>query len=163
MKKFKFTLQSVFDYIQTVEKSQKADLNNAMALVRQLYEQMRMLDEAYERNLAAQREALKKNIGLPEELNKYDAYFRYIRDSKKELLIKIKKAEDERDRCRERLIATRKQINTYAKLRDEQYMLYLKEQRSEEEKEIGDLISFNEASDLAEKDAVKSDDMKPGV
>ena len=152
MKKFKFSLQSIFDYIQTVEKSQIADLNNAMILIKQLYEQKKMLEEAYKRNLASQAEALKRNIDLPEELNKHDAYFRYLRDEKKELLQKIKKAEDERDRCRDKLIETKKQIKTYTKLKDEQYRLYRQELLSEDEKEIGDLISFNKVSDLANKD-----------
>lgn len=143
MKKFKFSLQSVFDYVKTVEKNQKADLSRAQAILRKLYDDLTELEEAYERNTRSQAAALKRGINISEELIKHDAYFRFLRDAKAELLIKIAKAEEERDKCQERLIATMKQIKIYTKLRDEQYQNYLKEVSREEEKDMNDLISFN--------------------
>jgi flagellar export protein FliJ len=148
MKKFKFSLQTVFEYIQTVEKTQKADLNNALALLRQLYDREQELEEAYERNKASLEEALRSQTGLPEALGKHDAYFRYLREEKNALKKKIEGAEQQRDQCREKLIATKKQLKTYAKLRDEQYENYLRETRNEEEKDIGDLVSFQETTDM---------------
>ena len=60
---------------------------------------------------------------------------------------RIKKAEKIVSECQSRLIVTMKEIKTYDKLRAEQYQEYLKEVQSEEEKVIGDLVSFTTISE----------------
>lgn len=146
MKKFQFTLQSIYEYKQTVEKSQKADLSRAEAVLRELREKERELDEAFRRNSDLRDAVLKENTGVIGELEKFDAFFRYIHEVKKELSVKIFNAEDVKSRCQERLIATMLELKTYKKLRDEQYAQYLKDTAAEEEKEMSDRVSFSAIS-----------------
>lgn len=150
MKKFVFSLQSVLNYAVTLEKTQKAELSRAQEALNKLLDRLRELEEAYRRNCESQEAAIKRGDNLPAELNKHDLYFQYLRDAKNELAVKIEAAEKERDKCRERLISTMKQIKVYTKLKQEQYIEYLHEVKLEEEKEIGDIVSFNSISEEAE-------------
>lgn len=147
MKKFKFTLESIYEYKQTVEKTQKADLSNAEAALRALREKERELDESFERNTLLREEALQQRFGVLDELDKFDAFFRHIREEKEALAVKIFDAEDYRARCQEKLMATMRELKTYTKLREEQYKQYLKDVEAEEEKEISDRVSFSAVSE----------------
>ena len=146
MKKFKFTLQSIFEYKQTVEKTQKTELKRAETELNQLRDQERKLDEAFERTKDSQKETIVRNVNLTGELATHDSYFRYLREAKAKLFAEIDKAQLRRNVCQDALILTMKQIKTYTKLRDEQYQTYLHEVQIEEEKAMGDLVSFNSAS-----------------
>ena len=146
MKKFFFTLQSVFKYKLTVEKLQKADLTRAENLVRELREKERKINEDLARTGAERDEALKKRTDIIRELEEYDIYFQYLRGTKKKLAAEIEKAERVRDACRVKLLATMKELKTYRKLREDQYRQYLRECATEEEKETGDLVSFSVVS-----------------
>lgn len=147
MKKFVFTLKTVYEYKQTVEKMQKADLSKAEALLRELRDEERRLDEAFERNKQSLERALESNTDVVEALERHDAYFRYLRDAIVELREKIAKAEEARDKCRELLIVTMKELKAYEKLKEAQYARYLKELAAEEEKSISDIVSFNYISE----------------
>lgn len=147
MKKFQFTLQSVYEYKQTVEKNQKADLNRAETLLRELREKERVLDETFERSCVERDAVLEKRVDIVSNLEKYDAFFRRLREEKESLAVKIINAEEVKARCQAALVATMKELKTYKKLRDEQYERYLKEVESEEEKAIGDIVSFSAVND----------------
>ena len=142
MKKFVFTLQALFNYKQTVEKQQKAELRNAQQTLRELLDEEMRLLEAYAENEQSLEKALRENINVAAALSEHDAYFRFLRDALKELRERIVKAEMVVAECQTRLIKTMKEIKTYNKLRAEQYQEYQKEVQIEEEKEIGDLVSF---------------------
>ena len=147
MKKFIFTLQALFDYKITVERQQKAELKSAQIALQLLLDEERRLLEAYAENERSLEEALRRNINLAAELSEHDAYFRFLRDALKVIREKIVRAEKVVGECQARLIITMREIKTYNKLRAEQYYEYLKEVQSEEEKEIGDLVSFNTISE----------------
>ena len=142
MKKFTFTLQSLLNYKQTLEKTQKVELRKAQQALRELLDEEQRLLQAYSDNERSLEHALRtgKNIGAA--LTEHDAYFRYLRDALLELRERIVKAEQVRDKCMEILVKTMKEIKTYNKLEEEQYREYLKEVSAEENKEIDDLISF---------------------
>ncbi|MCL1829497.1 MAG: flagellar FliJ family protein [Oscillospiraceae bacterium] len=142
MKKFVFSLKAVYKYKLTVEKMQKADLSRAEHALRELREKERLLNEDFARAGSERDEVLKRHTDIIEELEEYDRYFRYLREAKKELAAKIVRAENIRDMCRVKLLATMKELKTYRKLREEQYRQYLKDVATEEEKEMGDLVSF---------------------
>jgi flagellar FliJ protein len=146
MKKFVFTLQALLNYKLTLERVQKADLSVAEAALRALQEEDRRLDEAFEESKRSLAQALESGFAVIERLREHDAYFIYIRDEKARLKIEIEEAEVERDRLREILVRTMKEIKTYNKLRREQYERYLKEVAAEEEKAISDLVSFRAGS-----------------
>ena len=143
MKKFVFSLQALYDFKLTVEKQQKAELRIAQQKLKDLIaEEMRLLN-AYAENERSLEKALRENINVAAALSEHDAFFRYLRDALKEIRERIIRAEKVVTECQARLIITMREIKTYQKLRTEQYQDYLKEVQTEEEKEIGDLVSFN--------------------
>jgi len=147
MKKFKFTLQPVFNYKQTVEKLQKAELRKARQALKELQDEERRLELAYADNERSLERALGENTDVASALTEHDVYFRFLRDALKKLRERIEKAIEVVLKCQERLIVTMKEIKTYKKLRDEQYQEYLKEVQAEDDKEMGDLVSFNVISE----------------
>jgi len=149
MKKFKFTLQPVFNYKLTVEKLQKAELRKAQQALRELLAEEQRLLRAYADNERSLEKALRENINVATALSEHDAFFRFLRDALKELRERIVKAEEVVLECQNRLIITMKEIKTYKKLRDEQYQIYLKEILAEEDKEMGDIVSFKTVSEEA--------------
>ena len=142
MKKFIFTLQPLYNYKQTLERIQKADLKRAQQLLKELRQEEVRLLQAYADNEWSLELALRLNENLGTTLMEHDAYFRFLRDALKALRARIVEAERARDECQDKLVLTMKEIKTYTKLREEQYQIYLKEVQAEEEKEIGDLVSF---------------------
>ena len=143
MKKFKFTLQPLYNYKLTVEKLQKAELKRAQQALQELLDEETRLIKAWSDNERSLEEALRKGENVGAALSEHDAYFRFLRDALIEIRKRIVKAEEVVRECQERLIITMKEIKTYLKLRDEQYQLYLKEVQAEEAKEMDDLVSFN--------------------
>ena len=150
MKKFVFSLASVYAYKQTVEKTQKADLNKALAALLALQEEWRRVEAAFGENAHSLEVALKENMHVVDALKRHDDYFRYLKDRRDELELEIQKAQEEKDRRQAILIKTMKEVKTYTKLKEEQYRKYIEELQREEAKDIGDLISYKTV--IAEKD-----------
>ena len=147
MKKFKFTLQALYNYKLTVEKLQKAELKRAQQALQELLDEEQRLIKAWDDNERSLDEALRKGENVGAALTEHDAYFRFLRDALIEIRKRIVKAEEVVRECQERLIQTMKEIKTYVKLRDEQYQEYLKEVQAEEAKTMDDLVSFNVISE----------------
>jgi len=147
MKKFKFTLQALHNYKQTVERLQKAELKRAQQALEELLSEEQRLLRAYADNERSLEEALRKGENIVAALSEHDAYFRYLRDALIEIRKKIVEAEEVVRLCQERLVLTMRELKTYLKLRDEQYQAYLKEVQMEEAKEMDDLVSFNVISE----------------
>ena len=147
MKKFVFTLQSLFNYKLTVEKTQKAELRRAQNALSELLAEEQRLIQAYADNERSLDRALRENKNVVAALAEHDAYFRYLRDAMLKLRESITIAEEVVAECQTRLIVTMREIKTYDKLRIEQYNEYLKDIQLEEEKDIGDLVSFNTVTD----------------
>jgi len=147
MKKFVFSLQALYNYKETVERMQKAELKKAQQRLKELLSEEQRLLNAYADNERSLEKALRDNINVASALSEHDAYFRFLRDALIELRERIVRAEKVVSECQARLIITMKEIKTYNKLRAEQYQEYLKEVQTEEEKEIGDLVSFNTISE----------------
>lgn len=146
MKKFSFSLQAVFNYKLTVEKTQKAELAKADAVLRELQAQLERLEESFLRNCEARERELLEKTADAQRLTAYDAYFRRVREERLKLNEKIRNAEAAKLRCQEALILTMKELKTYRKLREKQYQEYLKEVAADEEKTLSDIISYNVAS-----------------
>ena len=146
MKKFFFTLQTVHDYKLTVEKTQKAALANAEALLRELYNAEKKLNDMFLQNSMSRDAELRNNTADAQSLAAYDAFFQHLSEEKRKLAVKIIDAEAVKLRCQELLITTMKELKAYGKLRDKQYAEYLKEVAAEEEKALSDIISFSVAT-----------------
>ena len=147
MRKFKFTLQALYNYKLTVEKLQQAELKRAQQALQELLDEEQRLLKAWIDNEHSLEEALRKGENVSAALMEHDAYFRYLRDALIEIRIKIVKAEEVVRECQDRLILTMKEIKTYLKLREEQYQAWMKEVQAEEAKEMDDLVSFNVISE----------------
>jgi len=147
MKRFKFTLQPLYNYKTTVERLQKAELKRAQQALQELLDEEQRLINAWADNERSLEEALRKGENVGAALSEHDAYFRYLRDALIAIREKIVQAEEVVRQCQERLILTMKELKTYLKLREEQYQVYLKEVQAEEAKEMDDLVSFNVISE----------------
>jgi len=147
MKKFVFTLQALYNYKQTVEKQQIAELRKAQQALRELQAEELRLELAYAENERSLTRALRENIDVATALSEHDAYFRFLRDALKEIRERIVKAEEYVALCQDKLMVTMKEIKTLKKLRSEQYYAYRKEVQAEEDKEMGDLVSFSVVSE----------------
>ena len=148
MKRFVFTLQALANYKNTVERMQKAELRRAQQALRELQDEEQRLLRAYAENERSLERALRENNNVVAALSEHDAFFRFLRDALNELRERIIKAEALVRECQARLIVTMNEIKTYDKLRAEQYYDYLKEVQTEEEKEMGDIVSFNTVNEL---------------
>ena len=143
MKKFVFSLKTIYEYKQTIERIQKTELSEAQEALRRLLAERKKLVDSFEKNKLELEEALEKNLNVTKALAEHDAHFRYLRETRKELEPRIQTAEEVKDRCETALIATMKEIKSYENLKQEQYQAYLKELQIEEEKNMSDLVSFN--------------------
>ena len=143
MKKFKFTLQALYNYKLTVEKLQKVELKKAQQVLQMLQDEEKRIIQAWADNERSLEEALRKGENVGAALTEHDAFFRYLRDALIEVRKRIVKAEEIVRQCQDRLILTMKEIKTYLKLRDEQYQAWMKEVQAEEAKEMDDLVSFS--------------------
>ena len=142
MKKFKFKLQPLVNYKETIERMQKEELRNAQQALLELQNEENRLLQAYANNEHSLSEALERNENVAQALSEHDAYFRFLRDAIKIIRERIIRQEEVVLRCQEKLIITMKELKTYEKLKQEQYQDYLKEVKTEEEKEMDDLVSF---------------------
>jgi len=147
MKKFKFTLQALYNYKLTVEKLQKAELKRAQQVLQELLDEEQRLLRAWDDNERSLEDVLRKGENVSTALIEHDAYFRFLRDALIEIRKKIVKAEEVVRECQERLILTMKEIKTYLKLREEQYQAWMKEVQAEEAKNIDDLVSYKVISE----------------
>lgn len=147
MKKFVFTLESVYKYKLTMEKKQKAELRKAQDVLRKLLQKDRELDLAKEKNTLSLENALKKGQNIPSEMQRHDDYFKYIRNEKELITQDIIEAQKEKDKAQQILIETMKEIKVFEKLKEEQYRKYLEEVAQEEAKVMSDLVSFQTITD----------------
>ena len=142
MKKFSFTLQSVYEYKLTVEKLQKAELKKAQEALALLLAEEQQIKNSQSQNEQSLAEGIEKGEDIPRIMAEHDAYFRFLREWLEKVRDEIYLAEEHKNECEARLIKTMKELKTYLKLKDEQYREYLKEVQIEEEKNMGNLVSF---------------------
>ena len=145
MKQFVFTLQALYDMKQNIAEQQKIRmriiLDKQARLAAELNSLKRSFDDTKERFDGKLQSGFKSD-----EFVQYGDYFAKLTASitvqKEQILL----AEQEKQKCLEEQIETKKEIRTLEKLREKQYKEYLQELKMEEEKEIGDLVSFKVSS-----------------
>lgn len=145
MKKFVFSLQVLLKVKLSLEKQQKAILLEIQQRIRALEAEMRELQE---RQALMQQEYVReaKDGIRSDRLQIYGRYFDRLREDINRQVERIAQAKAERAEAQEKLLRTMKEIKALNKLRERQYQLYLAELAREEEKAIGDLVSFKVAS-----------------
>jgi flagellar export protein FliJ len=143
MKKFKFTLEAVDKYKKTVEKLQRAELRDAQNALRELYRRDGELAGAFGESRRRRDLELRSGASDAERLMLYDRFFTKIRDDRAKLAAEIDKLTEEVRRREALLITTMRELKVYKKLRADQYTEYIAQLRAEDEKNVGDLVSFD--------------------
>ncbi len=145
MKKFVFQLQSLYDVKQTLETQQKNQLQQIEAKLAKLREEMELLQDSFAKSREEYRAETEKGIQA-DRLSRYGEYFDLLNRSITAQRERIAQAEVQRKKCVEALVEIMKEIKALEKLKEKQYEEYLKEVKNEEEKAIGDMISYKVAA-----------------
>jgi flagellar export protein FliJ len=147
VKKFKFTLESVERYKKTVEKLQRAELKEAQNALRDMYRRDGELAESFENNRRSRVAELRGGATDAQRLMVYDRFFTQVRDARAALALEIEQATAEVGKREAALLATMRELKVYKKLRERQYAEYMTQMRTEDEKNVGDLVSFDVISE----------------
>ncbi len=142
MKKFKFTLATLLKIKEAQEKQKKLELAEAERLLRAAIDELEALYAAFETKRAEYSEKLKTGADV-NDLQSFSRYFTYLRERTELQKVKVKQAEAERLKRQEALIEAMTEVKALNKLKEAQYEAYLQELKVEQEKEIGDFVSFN--------------------
>jgi flagellar export protein FliJ len=149
MKKFTFTLAPLLKVKRIQEKQKKAELAAILSELGELNakkeDAVRQLEESSQR---FGRE-LRRGMPLP-RMAWYSNFAGYVEEQLKTLQSAIDEAEHRMRKKQEELLSLSKEMKTIEELREEQYRAYLEEVSREEERILGDLISFNKATETAE-------------
>lgn len=140
MKKFKFTLQSVLNLKNSIEKQQRAELAAADARIRALEEELAAINLRH----AVTRERFNREIreGISStELLVYSTGFKVLRDKAAHQKRRILAAEEERRRIQLRLLETMKERKALEKLKARHLEEYREELRREDERIMDDFMS----------------------
>ncbi len=146
MKKFSFSLQILEQYKLNLEKEQKIILAEILQKIKILEEEWQGVLLAIERTNHSLNQALKNSSDLVNDLRSHNLYLRYLEDAKRIAEQKIARAEAEKQKIQEQLIAIMKELKSLASLKEKEYQAYLLELKQEEEKIIGDLVAHKAAS-----------------
>lgn len=144
MKRFKFTLKTIYSVTESEEKQQKLRLRQIEERLKELHAGMEKLEDDYVHSKAQC--AQKMVQGMPaEELQQYNAYFEALIAAIQLQAEMIVENQKEQERWLAMRVATRRKLKTLDKLRQKQYDAYLQEVKREEDAEIGDLVSYRSA------------------
>ncbi len=141
MKRFAFTLQSVYDIALATEKQLKLDMQKIEDRRKRIQKE---LDDTKSALSDAKQKAMQEmhaGVGA-DRLVQYERYFDKLTAMIAVLKESKAKVEREKEKCLQAQIENRKEIKTLEKLREKQYEEYLLELRREEEKAIGDLVAY---------------------
>lgn len=141
MKKFKFTLESVARVKNSTKEMQETLLHKAQKELNELNDRMDYLNNSLKSHDSTLTIQMSEGMSC-ESLIMYNNYKTYILDSIEKTVIEIKKASLHHEKCRKALVETMREIKTLEKIRDKQYAMYLEEYKREEEKIIGDFVTF---------------------
>jgi flagellar export protein FliJ len=149
MKKFSFSLQPLLKVKGIQEKQKKAELAEIQRLLAELYAQQAELNRQFDDSRLRYGRDMRNGMPLP-QMAWHVNYADYLQAQLKALLLRIAETEQKKEIKQTELLALRKELRTIDKLRDEQYRAYLQEVLKEEEKVLGDLISYNKSIKTAD-------------
>ena len=141
MKAFKFTLQSLLNVKNTVEKQQKAELAAANLRLQALEQELAVL----RRSLSAQQndyvDQMQASGMRPPDLSVWITGFDVMRDRIAEQLHKIEVAQDEVRRIQRKVVEVMKERKMLEKLKEKQREEYRALQRAEDAEAIGEFVA----------------------
>jgi flagellar protein FliJ len=141
MKKFVFTLQALLHLKESLEKQER---NNLAGIARRLNALNAEKDDMLCRRESASQDYAAKLAGgmMASETQRFTSYFRMMKELLEEQDKKIDAVQAEIEACRQRLVEAMREIHMFENLKDKQYQQYLQDAQIEEEKTIGDYVSF---------------------
>ena len=149
MKKFSFSLQSVLNVKTIQEKQKKAELAEIQNQLNELLAKQADLNKELEDSSIRYSREMQNGMSAP-QMAWYVNFADYIKTQLKQLAVRIEETQRNVQIKRAELTALVKEKKTIEKLREEQYRAYLEEVSKEEEKVLGDLISYNMTTETAD-------------
>lgn len=151
MKKFRFSLQSLFEVKQTLKDKLQADFAEAEAAWRTALERQLDLERLYEEEIAAFEARAREGVTAP-ELSGAAAYHEDLRERIQRAKAEVARTLKIMTEKREELVAVHKEIRVLEKLQEKQYAEYLKEVEKDEAKVMDSILAFQETEKKAEED-----------
>jgi flagellar export protein FliJ len=115
--------------------------------LRELYRRDGELAEAFESSRQTRAAELRGGAADAEQLMRYDRFFTDVRSARAELAAEIEHMTAEVGKREAALLATMRELKVYKKLRERQYTEYMTQMRAEDEKNVGDIVSFDVISE----------------
>ena len=140
MKKFRFTLQTLYD----IKSTEETDARNRLAALlkeRDAVEgQINENDRVYASHNEAYRRDCKNGIS-GRRLREYGGYFEYLAAARKRLCALLKLCESQVHQCQQELLKLINEKKVLDRMREEQLAEYYKDVQKDEEKLIEDFMS----------------------
>lgn len=132
MKAFKFTLQSLLNVKNTLEKQQKAELAAAEARLRELRQELEVLQLDLENQRQTYLLKVRQGELTPSEMSYWSVGFRAMRERIETQHKKIETAENEKRKIQKKVIETMKERKALEKLKEKQLAEYRMAQKAED-------------------------------
>ncbi len=141
MKKFVFSLQSLYDMQTGFEKQQKLKIKNIEAKLAKQSEEMDYLKREFDKAKTEYHGVITAGVMANRAL-KYDRFFSRLKTSMSAVQKKILKLESEKEQCMQKLVDIRKEIKMLEKIKEKEYGKYLENLKKEHARQIEDFISY---------------------
>lgn len=149
MKKFIFSLAPLLKVKRIQEKQKRAELAEILAELRALNAQKEDAVRRLEESSLRFRREMRSGMPPP-RMAWYSNFAGYTEEQLKALQAAIDEAEQRKREKQGELLSLTREMRTIEEMRGEQYRAYLEEVSKEEQGILGDLISFNKATETAE-------------
>lgn len=140
MKKFRFTLQTLYNVKSTEETEARTRLAEIIAERDKLNEQLEEIKRLYQQRSEEYHKECKRGISGT-KVREYGRYFQYLGDERKKLEAMLRECELRLEQCQRVLLKLINEKKVLDRMRDEQLEEYKKEVRADEDKTLEDFIS----------------------
>ena len=142
MKKFQFTLQTLYNIRSTEETTARNKLAELLKERDGIQAQIEENESIYAAHDAAYRRDCKKGIS-GRKLKEYAAYFEFLAEEKKRLSMLLKLCEERVRTCQQELLRLINEKKVLDRMREEQLEEYQKEVQKDEERLIEEFMMSN--------------------
>lgn len=141
MKKFTFSLQTVLRIREIYKKQKQTEYSQACAELEKLFSIRESL-EAELKKCTDEFGAAMESAMTGMRIAWYYDYTGFLKENLVSLEAPIREAQRKKDALREQLVTLTREVDALERLKKEQYRRYLCEAAKEEEKMLGDLMSY---------------------
>ncbi len=141
MRKFVFTLHALLHVKELLEKQERHRMLELTRELNDLQDEKARMEHS--RDSAARALSQKMGGGVTvTEAQQFAGYLRRMTDELRSQDRRIAQAQQKLEECRARLVEVLKDINMLQKVKEKQYQQYLADAQLEDDKLIGDFVSF---------------------